>query len=118
MNVVKLRLKRFGRRHKPYYRLTAIDIRAPRNGMSIEELGTYDPVEKDQQRQIQFKTERVQYWLGVGAQPSETVRALLRKTGFDLPTLRKAPKGGAAKPAETPAPEPKPVPATTGGEGA
>jgi small subunit ribosomal protein S16 len=113
--VVKLRLKRFGRRHKPYYRLTAIDIRAPRNGLSIEELGTYDPVEKDKQRQVQFNLDRVRYWLGMGAQPSETVRALLRKSGVDLPTLRQAPKGGAAKPAETAAPAAEPATAGEGG---
>jgi small subunit ribosomal protein S16 len=83
--VVKLRLKRFGRTHRPFYRLSAMDIRTPRNGMSIEELGTYDPVEKDEARQIQFNADRVKHWLDAGAQPSETVVSLLRKAGIDLP---------------------------------
>ena len=83
--MVKLRLKRFGRTHRPFYRLSAMDIRAPRNGMSIEELGTYDPIEKDEARQIQFNADRVKHWLNAGAQPSDTVVTLLTKAGIELP---------------------------------
>jgi small subunit ribosomal protein S16 len=79
--MVKLRLKRFGRRNRPFYRLNAIDSRAPRDGMPIEELGHYDPIEKDQAKQFVCKPERVQYWLSKGAQPSDTVRGLLKKAG-------------------------------------
>ena len=79
---VKLRLKRTGRRHLPCYRLNAIDSRAPRDGRVIEELGLYDPLQKQPEKQISFKRERIEYWLSVGAQPSETVANLLEKVGI------------------------------------
>jgi len=79
--VVKLRLKRFGRTHHPVYRLNAIDQRSPRDGRPIEELGTFDPTNKDESIQFKCQEERVRYWLSVGAQPSETVAALLKKAG-------------------------------------
>ena len=79
---VKLRLKRTGRRHLPCYRLNAIDSRAPRDGRAIEELGLYDPLQKDPDKQINFKRERIEYWLSVGAQPSETVANLLETAGI------------------------------------
>lgn len=80
---VKIRLKRLGRRHGPFYRLNAIDTRSPRDSRSIEELGTYNPVEKDQAKQLALKSDRIKYWLSVGAQPSDTVRSLLRRAGID-----------------------------------
>ena len=80
--MVKLRLKRFGRRNRPYYRLNAMDTKTPRDGRSIEELGSYDPLERDQAKAITINKERVQYWLSVGARPSETVRGLLKKIGI------------------------------------
>ena len=81
---VKLRFKRFGRKHQPFYRLNAIDSRSPRDGVAIEELGTYDPMLKvDVQEAVNFKADRIKYWLSVGAQPSETVRGLLKKIGID-----------------------------------
>ena len=79
--MVKLRLKRFGRTHHPVYRLNAIDQRSPRDGRPIEELGTFDPTNKDESIQFKCQEERVRYWLSVGAQPSETVAALLKKAG-------------------------------------
>ena len=79
---VKLRLKRTGRRHLPCYRLNAIDSRAPRDGRAIEELGLYDPLQKDPEKQINFKRERIEYWLSVGAVPSETVANLLETAGI------------------------------------
>lgn len=79
---VKLRLKRMGRRHRPFYRLNAIDGRAPRDGRAIEELGFYDPVEKDEAKQLRLNRERIEYWLSVGAQPSDTVRSLLKRSGI------------------------------------
>ena len=81
--MVKLRLKRFGRRHRPFYRLNAIDQRTPRDGRAIEELGFYDPIEPDDAKQVQVNTQRVKYWLSVGAQPSETVARLLKRVGLD-----------------------------------
>lgn len=79
---VKLRLKRTGRRHRPFYRLNAIDSRAPRDGKVIEELGYYDPIEKDQAKQVRLKRERIEHWLSRGAQPSDTVRSLLKRSGI------------------------------------
>jgi small subunit ribosomal protein S16 len=80
---VKLRLKRFGRCHRPFYRINAIDSRTPRDGRPIEELGHYDPIEPDQEKAVVLKPERIKYWLSVGAQPSDTVRDLLKKAGID-----------------------------------
>jgi small subunit ribosomal protein S16 len=88
--VVKLRFKRFGRTHHPVYRLNAIDQRSPRDGRPIEELGTYDPANKDESIQFKCNEERVKYWLGVGAQPSETVAAQLIKAGIIEAPAKKA----------------------------
>ena len=82
---VKLRLKRFGRRHRSFFRLNAIDSRSPRDGRVIEQLGWYDPNAKESDSQVSFQRERIEYWLGVGAQPSETVRGLLVKNGIAVP---------------------------------
>ncbi|HUV32078.1 MAG TPA: 30S ribosomal protein S16 [Devosiaceae bacterium] len=79
---VRLRLKRFGRRHRSFYRVNAVDSRNPRDGRVIEELGWYDPEAKDSDRQLSLNRERVEYWLRVGAQPSDTVRQLLKRQGI------------------------------------
>ena len=80
--MVVLRLKRGGRTHRPFYRLNAMDKRAPRDGRVIEELGWYDPVAPED-KQLSIKVERVDYWLSVGAQPSKTVSGLLKRVGCD-----------------------------------
>jgi len=80
--MVVLRLKRMGRTHRPFYRLNAMDKRSPRNGRVIEELGWYDPIAPED-RQVKFDMPRVDYWLSVGAQPSETVANLLKKLGCE-----------------------------------
>lgn len=80
--MVVLRLMRMGRTHRPFYRLNAMDKRSPRNGRVIEQLGWYDPVAPDD-KQLEFDVERINYWLSVGAQPSETVRDLLRRIDVD-----------------------------------
>ena len=79
--MVVLRLKRFGRTHRPTYRLCAMDRRAPRNGRVIEELGWYDPI-AGEDKQMSFNIDRVDHWLSVGAQPSETVRDMLKQQGI------------------------------------
>ncbi|MDX2198845.1 MAG: 30S ribosomal protein S16 [Phycisphaerae bacterium] len=79
---VKLRLKRFGRTHHAVYRLGAVDSRKPRQSAVIEELGTYDPKNKDEAAQVRLNAERLEHWLSVGAQPSDTVRGLLRRHGI------------------------------------
>ena len=60
-----------------------MDARAPRDSKTIEQLGYYDPLEANQEKAIKFKQERIEYWLSVGAQPSDTVRSLLKKVGID-----------------------------------
>lgn len=76
---VALRLKRCGRPHRPFYRLEAIEKRNARDGRSLEVVGFYDPMTEDAQRRVKLKVERIQYWLGQGARPSETVTSFLRK---------------------------------------
>ncbi len=80
--MVVLRLKRMGRRHRPFYRINAMDKRCPRDGRVIEQLGWYDPIAPDD-RQLSVKVDRVDYWLSVGAQPSRTVASLLKRVGCD-----------------------------------
>lgn len=79
---VKLRLQRLGRTHKSFFRLSAMDSRKPRDGRVIEELGWYDPHIKNEDEQTELNRERIEYWLSVGAQPSETVGNLLKKNGI------------------------------------
>jgi small subunit ribosomal protein S16 len=93
---VKLRLKRMGRSNAPFFRLNAIDSRSPRDGRVIEQLGHYDPRNKDQAKQFVAKLDRCQYWLSVGAVPSETVSSLLKKNGIEHKSLR-LPKPGKPK---------------------
>ena len=96
---VKLRLKRFGRRHLPVYRLGAVDARRPRDGRVLETLGTYDPTNKDEQKQVVINKERVQHWLSVGATPSETVASILKRSGVQLPKRPK--KSSKSKASQT-----------------
>ncbi|GAA3602278.1 30S ribosomal protein S16 [Agrococcus terreus] len=76
---VKIRLKRFGKMRAPYYRVVVADSRTKRDGRVIEEIGKYHPTEHPSL--IEIDSERAQYWLGVGAQPTEQVAALLKLTG-------------------------------------
>ena len=79
---VRIRLKRIGRRHLPVYRVVSVDGRRARDSKVLEELGSYDPTCREEDRQVTLKRDRIEYWLGVGAQPSDTVRRLLEKTGI------------------------------------
>lgn len=76
---VKIRLKRMGKIRQPYYRVVVVDSRKKRDGKVIEQIGKYHP--KEEPSFIEVTSERAQYWLGVGAQPSEAVEALLKITG-------------------------------------
>ena len=76
---VKIKLKRVGKIHAPQYRVVVADSRTARNGRAIEEIGIYQPL--DEPSLIKVDSERVQYWLGVGAQPTEAVAAILKVTG-------------------------------------
>jgi small subunit ribosomal protein S16 len=76
---VKIRLKRIGMKKHPFYRVVVTDERNPRDGNFIEEIGTYDPMK--QPAEIKIDNEKAVSWMKKGAQPSDTVRVLLKKTG-------------------------------------
>jgi len=96
--LVRLRLKRLGRRHRPYYRIAAFDARAPRDGRAIEEdLGLYDPLEPDDTKKVSLNRERIIYWLEQGAQPSEAVASILKKNGIYVETRSRGARRKKAK---------------------
>jgi small subunit ribosomal protein S16 len=76
-------MKKLGRKHRPFFRMVAIDGRAPRDGKVIEELGLYDPLVKDTDARAILKGERIAYWMSVGALPSENCERLIKKYGKD-----------------------------------
>ncbi|MDR1742109.1 MAG: 30S ribosomal protein S16 [Synergistaceae bacterium] len=76
---VRIRLSRFGKKKSPFYRLVVADSHSPRDGRFIELLGTYNPMTDP--AEISLDEDRALYWLGVGAQPSETARSILKKRG-------------------------------------
>ena len=78
-----IRLTRMGRKKRPFYRIVAADSRMPRDGRFIEKLGTYNPLlPKGSEDRVKMNMERVEYWLGQGALPSDTVRSLLKREGL------------------------------------
>jgi len=78
-----IRLKRFGTKKRPYYRIVVMDSRAPRDGKTIEEVGHYHPIETED-KQISFDTEKVRAWIDKGARVSDTVRGILNKKNFKI----------------------------------
>ncbi len=80
---VKIRMKKLGRNHRPFFRICAMDIKRPRDGKVIEELGLYDPLVKDTDARAILNGERIAYWLSVGAIPSHKVSVLIKKYGKD-----------------------------------
>ena len=78
-----IRLKRFGTKKRPYYRIIVIDKKAPRDGRTIEEVGYYHPIEAED-KQIVFDAEKIRAWLNKGAVVSDTVRSILNKKNFSL----------------------------------
>ena len=78
--MVKIRLRRMGAKKNPFYRIVVADSRYPRDGRFIEEIGTYDP---QADASVKVDAERAQYCLGVGAQPTQTVKTLLRNAGVN-----------------------------------
>lgn len=76
---VKIRLRRMGAKKAPFYRIVVADSRFPRDGRSLEEIGFYNPLTEPPE--LKVDADRAKYWIGTGAQPSETVRALLKKSG-------------------------------------
>ena len=75
--MVKIRLRRMGEKKAPYYRIVVADSRAPRDGRFIEEVGVYNPSAESDKLKVDM--ERVQYWISNGAQPTDTVRGLIKK---------------------------------------
>jgi len=117
---VAIRMKRMGRKNREYYRICATDRRSPRDGRVIEELGTYDPHVVETDARCTLNGPRVEYWLSVGAQPSDAVRVLIKKYGTNgthlaqmdaarakLAMPRVVPDAGA--PAFVPAPKADPL---------
>ena len=110
---VRIRMKMTGRKHQPFFRICVIDRQKARDGLPIEELGTYDPMVKTKSERVKVNLDRVAYWLSVGATPSDRVATLLKKIknndfGSALPAPEKvAPK--ALPVAEAPAAEPAPA---------
>lgn len=97
--MVKIRLKRMGRRHRPFYRISAMEAMNPRDGRTLEDLGHYDPVCRDEAKQVVIKDPgRIEYWLGKGAQPTETVKRLLKKQ--ELLPERLNPRSRPTKPSK------------------
>lgn len=78
--MVKIRLRRMGAKKNPFYRIVVADSLSPRDGRCIEEIGTYDP--KATAEGVKVDAERAQYWIKNGAQPTDTVKALLKKAGI------------------------------------
>ena len=77
--MVKIRLKRMGMKKKPFYRIVVTDSRNARDGRFIEEIGYFNPISEP--NELKIDAERAKYWLSVGAQPTDTTRALLKKSG-------------------------------------
>ena len=96
---VRIRLSRGGSKKRPFYRVVADDQRAPRDGRFIEKLGTYNPLlPQDHEQRLVINEERVKYWLGVGAQPTERLEKLFSNLGLvKAPALREQPKKSAPK---------------------
>ncbi len=132
---LKIRLARAGAKKRPYYRIVVTDSRAPRDGRFIEKVGTFNPlVEKDSAERLTLDADRVNHWLGVGAQPTDRVLRFLDAAGIRKRPERSNPKkalpgkkaqerakeredAAAAASAAAAAPAPAPAPSETGGAG-
>ena len=84
---VRIRMTRMGRRHRPFFRINAVESRTPRDGRVLEKLGHYDPLEKDEEKKIVLNLERVKHWMQLGAVPTDTVAEMLVKRGIACPSL-------------------------------
>lgn len=89
---VVIRMRRTGRRNRPCYRINVADSRSPRDGAFLETLGLYDPVCKDQEKQVTLNVERAKHWLSVGACPSDTVRSIFMAQGVIGKTVKPKPR--------------------------
>ena len=98
--VVRIRLARFGRKHRPFYRIVVADARSPRDGRHLERVGTYDPLPgKDGIKEVRLRADRIRYWMACGAQPTSKVAWLLGKAGILPEQPRPEPVVAAPAPA-------------------
>jgi small subunit ribosomal protein S16 len=104
---VAIRLRREGALNRPYFKVVVTDTRSPRDGKFIEIVGTYDPKKAGQNSTL--KLDRIEHWISKGAQPSDTVRSLIKKTKNPEAAAKKAAAAAAKKAAPAPKPEPAPV---------
>ena len=104
---VAIRLRREGALNRPYFKVVVTDTRSPRDGKFIEIVGTYDPKKVGQNSTL--KLDRIEHWISKGAQPSDTVRSLIKKTKNPEAAAKKAAAAAAKK--AVPAPKPAPAPA-------
>src|SRR5882762_4348220 len=105
---VAIRLRREGALNRPYFKVVVADTRSPRDGKFIEIVGTYDPKKAGQNSTL--KLDRIEHWISKGAQPSDTVRSLIKKTKNPEAAAKKAAAVAAKKAAPAPKPEPAPAP--------
>ncbi|GAA5506471.1 hypothetical protein Rcae01_01924 [Novipirellula caenicola] len=110
---VRIRMKKMGRTHRPFYRVCVMDQRSPRDGRVIEEVGHYDPMCPETDARVTLKSDRIDHWLSVGAQPSEGVATFIKKYGTNgshLAQQEAARERLGKRKQYTPAPEaPKPA---------
>ncbi len=85
---VRIRLKQLGRKHRMYYRICVMDARSPRDGKTIEEIGTYDPMIRETDKRVTLDGSRYDYWLSVGALPTDQVARLAEKYKGKVPAVR------------------------------
>ena len=104
---VRIRMKRLGRKHRPFYRVCVMDSRSPRDGRAIEEVGTYDPMVPDKAKRVKLDLERIDHWMGHGAQPSHKVGVLIKKVRKNKFGAAKAPPPLTAPKEEEKPPEPE-----------
>ncbi len=104
---VAIRLRREGSLNRPYFKVVVADKRSPRDGKFIEIVGTYDPKKTGQNSTL--KLDRIEHWISKGAQPSDTVRSLIKKTKNPEAAAKKAAAKAAKKPAPAPPAAPAPV---------
>jgi small subunit ribosomal protein S16 len=97
--VVKIRLQKLGRRNRAFFRIVVSDARVKRQGLYLEKVGQYDPIEKNEEKALLINTERCQHWINQGAQPTEAVAHLLKKKGMVLSKPTPATPKAAKKPA-------------------
>lgn len=114
---VRIRMKKIGRKHRPFYRICVMDSRVHREGKAIEEIGWYDTSVHDKSKRVSIKLDRVEYWVGVGASMSDNVATLVKKVKTNkfgvaaAPPAMQAPKQPEPAPVEAPAEDAAEAPA-------